>query len=549
MAPLRASAPCFQPGSWGFGNPPDCQGSGVGTVNLIEMYRPFFNPHVQNYVRDGCLTAAPWLWATGLPGDTLGLLTVCRYHQDVCLEKQQLEEVLEQERAQAEEAAELQKSMLRDQRQEMHRLVAKASQQAAAVASLQQQLGAAHEARVQEQEAHGVTQAVLASSREETSHLQAERECLSACLEDQEKEIVQLSHAAERATEAATANIHNMRAEAEEATLAHAQEAAGLKQQLADAKSAMAHSQQQAAQQMAAFQAHVYETLGQYRAQHHSQSDRLTDELAQQHQEMTRMAVSAETASRAAEAAAHVAEAHITALEAAAEQRDAQLVRMQLEIEAHTQEKAVLAASKEAAQDIAAAAAQAADARAADLAIMQQTAEGQRDQLAALQILVACQGLGAASSRLHSRRRLASLFQDIAALKARSPVPTGQTAEPQTHRHAHPAPSPALKEITNYHSADTTAEQIPGFQERAPLAAARSTRRHNPPQHKSLYPEAHSSSSTACRSSRPSRKLKRDAEDAAKVAQLSQDLQWGYTVQLPKRLQRKVTAQLHREWD
>ncbi|KAK9846714.1 hypothetical protein WJX84_006323 [Apatococcus fuscideae] len=131
------------------------------------MYRPFFNPHVQNYVRDGCLTAAPWLWATGLPGDTLGLLTVCRYHQDVCLEKQQLEE---------------------------------------------------------------------ASSREETSHLQAERECLSACLEDQEKEIVQLSHAAERATEAATANIHNMRAEAEEATLAHAQEAAGLKQQLADAK-------------------------------------------------------------------------------------------------------------------------------------------------------------------------------------------------------------------------------------------------------------------------------------------------------------------------
>ncbi|KAK9844910.1 hypothetical protein WJX74_008583 [Apatococcus lobatus] len=508
------------------------------------MYRPFFNPHVQNYVRDGCLTAAPWLWATGLPGDTLGLLTVCRYHQDVCLEKQQLEEVLEQERRQAEEAAELQQSLLRDQRQELHRLVAKASQQGATVASLQQQLGAAHETRVQEQEAHG------ASSREEISHLQAERECLSACLEDQEKEITQLSDAAERATEAAAATIHNMRAEAEEATLANAQEAAGLEQQLADAKSAMTRSQQQAAQQMAAFQAHVYETLGQYRAQHHSQSDRLMDELAQQRQEMTCMAASAETASRAAEAAAHGAEAHIRALEAAAEQRDMQLVRMQLEIEAHTQEKAVLAASAEAAQESAEAAVQAADTLAADLAMMQQTAEGQRDQLAALQKLVACQSLGAASFRLHSRRRLASLFQDIAALKARSPASTCQPLKPQTHRRAHPAPSPVLKDITNYDRADTTAEQIPGIQEWALSPAAKSTRRCGHPQHQSLCPEPHGSSSTACsKTSRPSNKLKRDAEDAAKVARLSQDLQWGYTVHFPKRLQRKVTAQLHREWD
>lgn len=71
-------------------------------------------------------------------------------------------------------------------------------------------------------------------------------------------------------------------------------------------------------------------------------------------------------------------------------------------------------------------------------------------------------------------------------------------------------------------------------------------------QEQGQHPVSHCSASPPCSSRRRlTNKLKRerDAEDAARIAQLSQDLDWGYKLQLPKRLQRKVTAQLHREWD
>ncbi|KAK9844759.1 hypothetical protein WJX74_006514 [Apatococcus lobatus] len=86
MAPLRATAPCFQPLPVSFDIFLDWQGRSSTTGKLVKMDRAFFNPYVQDAVRNGCLTAAPWLRATGLPRDTLGLLSVCQFYQELALE-------------------------------------------------------------------------------------------------------------------------------------------------------------------------------------------------------------------------------------------------------------------------------------------------------------------------------------------------------------------------------------------------------------------------------------------------------------------------------
>ena len=87
---------------------------------------------------------------------------------------------------------------------------------------------------------------------------------------------------------------------------------------------------------------------------------------------------------------------------------------------------------------------------------------------------------------------------------------------------------------------------------RRPTTTTSSAGQSKSSQEQGQHPVSHCSASSPCSSSRRlTNKLKReqDAEDAARIAQLSQDLDWGYKLQLPKRLQRKVTAQLHREWD
>lgn len=151
-------------------------------------------------------------------------------------------------------------------------------------------------------------------------------------------------------------------------------------QQLADARTAMGQCQQQAAQQLADFQLHVYKVLGQTRTQHQSRVDQLTDQLAEKRQEISDMAASAGLASTAAQAAADAADHRIAALEADAEHSNAELAGMQLE------------------------------------------AEAQRKQLAALQIVVACQGMAARNSKLRAWRRLASLCQENTSLKPCQPL-------------------------------------------------------------------------------------------------------------------------------
>lgn len=151
-------------------------------------------------------------------------------------------------------------------------------------------------------------------------------------------------------------------------------------QQLADARTAMGQCQQQAAQQLADFQLHVYKVLGQTRTQHQSRVDQLTDQLAEKRQEISDMAASAGLASTAAQAAADAADHRVAALEADAEHSNAELAGMQLE------------------------------------------AEAQRKQLAALQIVVACQGMAARNSKLRAWRRLASLCQENTSLKPCQPL-------------------------------------------------------------------------------------------------------------------------------
>lgn len=89
-----------------------------------------------------------------------------------------------------------------------------------------------------------------------------------------------------------------------------------------------------------------------------------------------------------------------------------------------------------------------------------------------------------------------------------------------------------------------------GYEKGTSPPAAQTPGKNEAPKQDNLQSEPHlrlSPISSRC----PSAVLKRDrdAEDAAKIARLSQDVDWGYTLQLPKRLQQKVTAQLHREWD
>ena len=148
----------------------DWQGSNSRILqNLLDVDRAFFDTAHQQAIRNSCLTAMvaePWLRRTGLPRDTLGLLTVVQYYQDVCLHRDgqaEQNEQLEQERAEAQEAAELYKSLLRDQREELVRLVGKVGKQAEKEASLHQQLRAAEEELVQQQQAHGVARAALVS--------------------------------------------------------------------------------------------------------------------------------------------------------------------------------------------------------------------------------------------------------------------------------------------------------------------------------------------------------------------------------------------------
>ena len=260
-------------------------------------------------------------------------------------------------------------------------------------------------------------------------------------------------------------------------SVSYLQEATELTQQLTDAKTALSQSQQQAAQQLATFQSHVYETLGQTRVQHQSQLDRLLEQLAEQRQQISRMASAAEASSRAAEAAVHVADCHIAGLEAVAERKATELVEMQQEMEAHRQETASMAASAEAAAHVATGRICALEAAArqssAELVKAQQAGDGQREQLAALQMLVACQGLGASRCNLQSRTRLALLRQEIASLKARQPVYKNAAEEParlkpcpshglQGWRPCGPASHDVLKDITIHHNTFPAAEAISG---------------------------------------------------------------------------------------
>ena len=179
MAPLRPTAQPFQPQSLWSGRGShtrlllgDWQGSNRSIIHkMMDQDRAFFDVGRQHTVRTKCLTALtaePWLQRTGLPRDALGLLTVIQYYQDVCLyrdnqaeQNEQLEQQVEQERAEARAAAELHNSLLRDQREELARLVAKVSEQAQKEASLHQQLTAAEEELVQQQQARGVAQTAL----------------------------------------------------------------------------------------------------------------------------------------------------------------------------------------------------------------------------------------------------------------------------------------------------------------------------------------------------------------------------------------------------
>lgn len=129
-----------------------------------------------------------------------------------------------------------------------------------------------------------------------------------------------------------------------------------------------------------------------------------------------------------AEAAAHVATGRIFALEAAARQRCAELVKAQ------------------------------------------QAGDVQREQLAALQMLVACQGLGARRCKLQSRTQLAALCQEIASLKASQPACKDAAEEPAplTSYPSHdsqswrPASREVLEDITPHDNACPAAEAISG---------------------------------------------------------------------------------------
>ena len=96
----------------------------------------------------------------------MGLLTVVGYYQDVSLHTDRLfarNEHLEEQHKQADQAAELQRNLLRDQSAELRRLVGKGVEQAEREASLQQQLRAASAELAQEQEGHKTAQAALVS--------------------------------------------------------------------------------------------------------------------------------------------------------------------------------------------------------------------------------------------------------------------------------------------------------------------------------------------------------------------------------------------------
>lgn len=135
---------------------------------LLELDSQYFDYGLQNTIRDKCLAAlaAPWLQTTGLPRDTLGLLTVVEYYTDFSLSMDRLferNEYLEEQGRQADQTAELQCSLLRDQSAELKRLVSKGLEQAEKEASLQQQLRAASAELAHEQEAHRATQTTLVS--------------------------------------------------------------------------------------------------------------------------------------------------------------------------------------------------------------------------------------------------------------------------------------------------------------------------------------------------------------------------------------------------
>ena len=82
---------------------------------------------------------------------------------------------------------------------------------------------------------------ILQRSGTEISSLHAERESLSACLEEQQRECARLNQAAAAAKEASAADIHRAEAEAEEAILAGASMADALQ----DCRQQLLRAQQQ----------------------------------------------------------------------------------------------------------------------------------------------------------------------------------------------------------------------------------------------------------------------------------------------------------------
>ena len=169
MTGLRAAAAAFEPRPAHPQKAPQRRVLPPGSQmigELLEIDSAYFDYGLQNTIRDKCLASAPWLWETGLPRDTMGLLTVVEYYTDFSLSMDRLferNEYLEEQGRQADQTAELQCNLLRDQSAELKRLVSKGVEQAEEEASLQQQLRAASAELAQEQEAHRATQTTLVS--------------------------------------------------------------------------------------------------------------------------------------------------------------------------------------------------------------------------------------------------------------------------------------------------------------------------------------------------------------------------------------------------
>lgn len=170
MTGLRAAAKPFQPfqaRTESASQPESLPTTSQMLGALREIDSAYFDYGLQSTIRDKCRNAAPWLQATGLPRDTMGLMTVLLYYRDVSLNMDKLlerNEYLEEQARQADQAAELQRSLFRDQRTEMERLVGKGAEQAETEARLQQQLRAARLDLAQEREAHETARAALVSS-------------------------------------------------------------------------------------------------------------------------------------------------------------------------------------------------------------------------------------------------------------------------------------------------------------------------------------------------------------------------------------------------